>query len=45
VISPILKISLSFAMIDLKEGLAFGPKIMGALVFFDRVRCPLIKSA
>ena len=45
VISPILKISLSLAMIDLNEGFAFGPKIIGALVFFDRVKCPLIKSA
>jgi len=45
VISPILKISLSLAMIDSKDGLAFGPKIIGALVFFDKVRCPLIKSA
>jgi hypothetical protein len=27
-----------------KLGLAFGPKIMGALVFLARVKCPLTRK-
>ena len=44
-IFPILKTWLSLAIILLKDGLAFGPKIIGEFVLLDKVKWPLIKSA
>ena len=43
--SPILKTCSSYAIILSKDGLAFGPNIIGEFVFLDKVKWPLIKSA
>ena len=45
IMSPILNSCWSSAIIDLNLVLAFGPNTIWAFVFFDKVICPLTKSA